>query len=124
MARLRRSVSTKQTVRKDPGNGMNLESAVGASHRTRSRAQGHIGNSATQEGEGADVADFQLFGRQEELLTRVLDAHPNAMREFRPRIVTNLHEWTYAVIRDYWCAFVGHDWSDGEGTPQFTGLAA
>lgn len=38
-----------------------------------------IGNSATQEGEGADVADFQLFGRQEELLTRVLDANPNTI---------------------------------------------
>jgi beta-glucosidase len=38
-----------------------------------------IGNSATQEGEGADVVDFQLFGRQEELLTRVLDANPNTI---------------------------------------------
>ena len=38
-----------------------------------------IGNSATQEGEGADVADFALYGRQQELLDQVLAANPNTI---------------------------------------------
>ncbi|MBK8478903.1 MAG: glycoside hydrolase family 3 C-terminal domain-containing protein [Opitutaceae bacterium] len=38
-----------------------------------------VGNAANQEGEGADVADFKLFGRQQELLDKVLAATPNTI---------------------------------------------
>jgi hypothetical protein len=38
---------------------------------------------------------------------------PNAAMSFAPRIHTNLHEWTDAGIRAYWCAFVGNNGSAG-----------
>jgi beta-glucosidase len=59
---------------KDPS----IEDAVAAA-RKAGVAIVCIGNSASQEGEGADVADFSLFGRQEELVNKVLDANPNTI---------------------------------------------
>ncbi len=59
---------------KDP----TIEDAVEAA-RAAELAIVCVGNSAGQESEGSDVADFKLFGRQEELLLKVLDANPNTV---------------------------------------------
>jgi len=63
---------------KDPTKDPSIEDAVETARRA-GVAIVCIGNSANQESEGADVADFSLFGRQEELLTKVLDANPNTI---------------------------------------------
>jgi beta-glucosidase len=63
---------------KDPQKDPRIEDAVAAA-RKAGVAIVCVGNSYLQEGEGADVADFKLFGLQEELLTQVLDANPNTI---------------------------------------------
>jgi beta-glucosidase len=52
-----------------------------------------IGNSASQEGEGADVADFALFGRQQELLDRVLEANPNTIVVVYGGVPVSMKPW-------------------------------
>ncbi len=63
---------------KDQSKDPTIEDAVAAA-----RAAGVtivcVGNSATQEGEGADVGDFALYGKQPELLEQVLAANPNTI---------------------------------------------
>jgi beta-glucosidase len=52
-----------------------------------------IGNTATQEGEGADVAGFSLSGRQEELLAKVLDANPNTIVVVYGGVPVRMKSW-------------------------------
>ena len=55
---------------------------------------------------------------------RAAPPQPNATMRLRPRIDTNLHEWTDKGIRAHWCAFVDLLWSGEERTQQLTCLAA
>ena len=77
---------------KDKSKDPTIEEAVAAA-RKAGVAIVCIGNSASQEGEGADVADFALFGRQQELLDRVLDANPNTIVVVYGGVPVSMKPW-------------------------------
>ncbi len=76
----------------DPRQDPSIDDAV-ATARKAALAIVCVGNAPITESEGADVADFMLPGKQQELLTRVLDANPNTIVVVYGGVPVEMKSW-------------------------------